>query len=144
MKVMELLIRHVKVNAKNFHGLTAMDIFYGQEYSPEREILGKILRRAGAKSAFCDASTTTFASYLRKPLSRVERWNNILGISGQDPTQSSREVLLVVATLIATSTFQAVLNPPLQLWQADTGLKNNQKPKNSWDEREVDEFGSPV
>ncbi|KAJ0084291.1 hypothetical protein Patl1_29809 [Pistacia atlantica] len=125
MKVMELLIRHVKVNAKNFHGWTAMDIFYGQEYSPEREILGKILRRARAKSAFCDDSTTTFASYLRKPLSLIERRNNILGISGQDPTQSSRDVLLLVVTLIATSTFQAVLNPPLELWQAVTGLKNN-------------------
>ncbi|KAL5750815.1 hypothetical protein ACOSP7_025418 [Xanthoceras sorbifolium] len=127
-EVMKSLIKYVNVNAENMRGLTAMDVFRLQGYSLNREV-GKILRRAKAKRASKLAgSTVTLAHYFSRDLSLIERRDKYLGIFGQSQNQSLgdvRSVVLVVAILIATATYQAGLSPPGGYWQDNSDPPSN-------------------
>ncbi|KAI6702337.1 hypothetical protein NL676_011473 [Syzygium grande] len=94
--------RLVKVNAKNFHGMTALDIL--QEGHRDREI----------RDMLGTARTSLpLAEFLSRKLTLFEKCSRYFGIR-DEPT---RNVILVVATLIATGTYQAALSPPGGYWQ---------------------------
>ncbi|KAL5763494.1 hypothetical protein ACOSP7_019758 [Xanthoceras sorbifolium] len=121
-KVVELLIGTVNVNAKNFSGLTAMDIFHLMGDSRSDEV-GKILHRAKAKPASeISVCSTSLAQFFIRDLTLTEKRDKYLGVFGQTQKKSAdsiRNIVLVVAVLIATATYQAGLNPPGGYWQDD-------------------------
>lgn len=133
-KVVKLLIGNVNVNAKNFEDLTAMDIFHLHQDSLDKKI-GNILHRARAKRASEIIITpSTLAEKLGRPLSLVEMRDVYFGIIGQSLQKSPndvRNVILVVATLIATATYQASLSAPGGYWQEDIPPTNTTTTSNN-------------
>ncbi|EOY24184.1 PREDICTED: ankyrin repeat-containing protein At2g01680 [Theobroma cacao] len=120
-KVMKSIIRHVNVNAKNLQELTAMDICLLEEL--QQNEVGDILRHAKAKRASSLANfTITLADYLSQELSLLEKRDKHLGLKGQNQRKSRSNignVILVVAILIATATYQSGPSPPGGYWQDD-------------------------
>lgn len=111
----------MNVNAKNLEGLTALDIFHDLQerfQHNNNEEAGKILRRAKAKRASRLSGVTRLADYLSQELTIFEwqdRYFNNLGNGNR--CKSPRNTILVVAVLIVTATYQAVLSPPGGYWQ---------------------------
>ncbi|XVF51857.1 hypothetical protein PTKIN_Ptkin04bG0217600 [Pterospermum kingtungense] len=116
--VLKLLIKKVNVNVKNLNGLTAMDILDLQGTMQNIEI-GKILRRGKAKNASELPSTVTLGDYFSRKLSLIEKRDKYFGINSQKDPSDLRGVVIVVAILIATATYQAGLTPPGGYWQDD-------------------------
>ncbi|KAK1551862.1 hypothetical protein Q3G72_006094 [Acer saccharum] len=119
-KVVELLIGTANVNAKNFNGLTAMDMFHLMAGDSKDSEVGKILRRARAKTASeISASSTSLAQFLFRDLTLIEKRDKYFGVFGQNKKKSAdgiRNIVLVVALLIAIATYQTGLS----LWRDDT------------------------
>ncbi|XP_022736677.1 ankyrin repeat-containing protein BDA1-like [Durio zibethinus] len=120
-EVMKSIIRNVNVNAKNLQDLTAMDICLQHEL--QQTEVGDILRSAKAKRASSLATfTISLANYLSQELSLLEKRDKYLGLKGQNKRKSPSNignVILVVAILMATAAYQAVLSPPGGFWQDD-------------------------
>lgn len=111
----------VRVNAKNSAGKTALDVY--EEQFPKNEKVRKILRRAGAKRADPGRPTksTTLADYLTTKLAFTERRDREFGASNPITQGKSdwdvRNTILVIAILIATAAYQAIMSPPGGFWQ---------------------------
>ena len=110
-----LLDSGVDINAKNLMGDTAGDILVKRqgeevEYSRSSMEISEMLQRA---------EVTKCARYLRsmvlsleeRRLLQVDKWAKI--------SDDRRNVVLVVATLLMTVTYQGLLSPPGGLWQED-------------------------
>ncbi|KAI6702336.1 hypothetical protein NL676_011472 [Syzygium grande] len=97
--------RLVKMNAKNFHGKTALDIL--QEGHCDREIRDML---GTARTSL------TLSQFLSGKVTLFEKCSRYFGIRDEQ----TRNVILVVATLIATGTYQAALSPPGGYWQDDS------------------------
>lgn len=118
---MKLLRRIVNVQAKNLDGKTAMDIL--QTYkSPLFPKISRFLNRA--KERLLCGSTMTLGEYLSKKPSFMEKRNTLLGLTNLSKithtslnTSDNRSVILVVAILIVTATYQAGFTPPGGYWQ---------------------------
>ncbi|KAK0575166.1 hypothetical protein LWI29_034885 [Acer saccharum] len=125
-QVVKLLIGAVNVNAKNFNGLTAMDMFNLMGDSRDNNV-GKILHRAKAKpSSQVSASPTSLAQFFFRDLTLIEKRDKYFGVSGRNQKKSAddiRNIVLVVAVLIATATYQAGLSPPGGYWQDDFNVQ---------------------
>ncbi|XP_027176555.1 ankyrin repeat-containing protein BDA1-like isoform X1 [Coffea eugenioides] len=113
LEVVRLLINKVKINEKNLHGLTCLDTFTGLATAGDQKI-AKALRGAGAKTSSALPPVDTLADILsskesltRKAFRQMECDVGLDGLSSE-----MRNALLVVAVLIATATYQAVLSPP--------------------------------
>ncbi|XVE65175.1 hypothetical protein DITRI_Ditri07aG0159900 [Diplodiscus trichospermus] len=141
IQMVELLLkRNIHVNAISLSGLTALDIVTKLESDDSVEMrdlltepgdsydyteMKNLLTGAGALDGHSiqinDKDTTSMKQFSFKsrltPLEKVIRF-----INGQKTNISteSRDALLVVAALVATATFQAVLSPPGGLRQADS------------------------
>ncbi|CAK9142520.1 unnamed protein product [Ilex paraguariensis] len=126
----------LEVNAKNLKGLTAMDILDIVMESPKDLHLKEILQRAGAFAAQ-HANAVSATSYLQhftgtgqaqhelQSKTSSKDWFKYFKFQGQrySPTEA-RNALLVVSTLIATVTFQAVTNPPTNQSNSDSKAPN--------------------
>ncbi|KAG9153212.1 hypothetical protein Leryth_026744 [Lithospermum erythrorhizon] len=119
-QVVSLLVKQIRVNDRNCEGLTALDLaikFPGNE----SERIKKILKRKGALPAGSlakDLSVAEFLRFPRKVLMETLAGFDIymdLGLSGD-----MRNALLVVAVLIATATYQSMLQPPGGYMQIDS------------------------
>ncbi|PPR80626.1 hypothetical protein GOBAR_AA40085 [Gossypium barbadense] len=129
-----LLNCNIKVNARNLHSYTAVDIARNNN-NPEMLI---VLNKAGAK----DGTLIEEMKQLTLEAKPTLLDNVIRFVKDQKIYISSetRDALLVVAALIATASFQAVLSPPGGLRQVDSsdndsipsskGIRFSQKP--SW------------
>ncbi|XP_020419169.1 ankyrin repeat-containing protein BDA1 [Prunus persica] len=109
-QVMRLLIKRVDLNAKNLEGLTALDIsLQGPDNNTE---MINLLCRNGALGASSLRRVSSLADSLRKEMSLTEKWILRSYLAKCCMPNEKRNALLVIAVLIATATFQAVLNPP--------------------------------
>ncbi|KAF8038320.1 hypothetical protein BT93_B0991 [Corymbia citriodora subsp. variegata] len=104
LKIIKLLIGYVNVNVRNFHGRTALDIFQVNVHFDED--VAKTLRRKST-------STLSLSQYFSREVNVFEKYASAWGIEDE----ATRNIILVVATLIATATYQAVLSPPGGYWQ---------------------------
>ncbi|XP_060217075.1 ankyrin repeat-containing protein BDA1-like [Lycium barbarum] len=130
-EVVKLLLREqvilrsvVEVNSSNKGGLTPLDVLgLFQSEAGEREI-EEMLREAGAMRAR-ESQTTAQESAIhvneqnrsRSPAKQLLDYFKYDTI--KDSPGSVRNTLLVLAVLIATTTYQAVLSPPGGVWQDD-------------------------
>ncbi|XP_031253187.1 ankyrin repeat-containing protein BDA1-like [Pistacia vera] len=148
-QAVKLLIRYMNVNRKNGKGLRALDIFYDRQQSLNSEI-GQILLGAKARRASevircrCNVGKSvekllikTFFGYKKSlvdylcgelVLTEVIMKHVRLGdrIINRIPLEA-QNVILVVAILTATATYQAALSPPGGLWQDDGDEATNNK-----------------
>ncbi|XP_010434727.1 PREDICTED: uncharacterized protein LOC104718644 [Camelina sativa] len=120
-----LLRRIVNVNAKNLDGKTTMDML--QTYkSPLFPKISRLLNRANER-LICSGPTMTLGEYLSKKPSFFQKRNSFLGLANLSKirhtsldTSDNRSVILVVAILIDTATYQAGFSPPGGFWQEDS------------------------
>ncbi|XP_048140801.1 receptor-interacting serine/threonine-protein kinase 4-like [Rhodamnia argentea] len=131
-EIISRLIEHVKVDAKNFQHKTALEILPAN--LPGDQHLAKRLRDqernnlpppfgilAPTLAALAPLfPTLSLSKYLRRKLSILEKFTSWVG----HVDESAREVILVVAALIATATYQAALTPPGGYW-ADSSPSSN-------------------
>ncbi|TYI91379.1 hypothetical protein E1A91_D03G188100v1 [Gossypium mustelinum] len=109
-----LLNCNIKVNARNLHSYTAVDIAIENNNSEVLNVLNKV----GAKDGILIEEMKQLTLEAKPTLLD----NVIRFVKGQkiDISSETRDALLVVAALVATATFQAVLSPPGGLRQADS------------------------
>ncbi|KAG2239017.1 hypothetical protein Bca52824_089877 [Brassica carinata] len=106
-EVMKLLRGSLKAEAKNLDATSSL--FHS------------------AKERLVSSTTTTLAKYLSTKPSFIEKWSSVFGLTNLNKTRhtslnsnDSRSVILVVAILIVTATYQANLSPPGGFWQEDS------------------------
>ncbi|KAK9999774.1 hypothetical protein SO802_019377 [Lithocarpus litseifolius] len=109
-----------KVNEMNLEDKTALDIWEGQRtQGVDNSEMRVILDGAGALTA---SSFHTVTSPYAHYLSEVVTPETVV----KEPlSDNKRNVLLVVATLLITVTYQAILSPPGGLWQDNDLSKPN-------------------
>lgn len=136
MKSVELLLRNTKVevNARNSRGFTAMDIIdIALLENPSDFQLKETLQQAGGA---LNGSAQNHHNYSNVFVSNVNQeashdhkdWIKYFRYQRKrDSPSDTRNALLVVATLIATVTFQAGVNPPssFSLTNSNNTLNNS-------------------
>ncbi|KAK9200345.1 hypothetical protein WN944_015542 [Citrus x changshan-huyou] len=128
-QVIELLLGHqanasqgLEVNAINHSGVTAFDLLLiSPSEAGDREI-EEILRSAGATGMRDDNQTSVdnlaVSSAETNPLRTKNDMTEFFKFKkGRDSPGETRSSLLVVAALVATTTFQFCVNPPGGTWQ---------------------------
>ncbi|KAK7823973.1 ankyrin repeat-containing protein bda1 [Quercus suber] len=112
-----------KVNEKNLKGKTALDILQGQPQEVDNSEMRDILDCAGALTASSLLTVTPpHAHYLSQPVPGVATPETVV----KEPlSDEKRNALLVVAALLITVTYQAILSPPGGLWQDNDLSKPN-------------------
>ncbi|XP_022761157.1 ankyrin repeat-containing protein BDA1-like [Durio zibethinus] len=117
-KMAKLLLESgIDKNAKNWGGLTAMDILQGQSQFRKSETF-EILDYAGCVKASSIPINSTFDKFLRSKISFSEKSNLVMSRMRKNISNSTRNALLVVLVLILTATYQSAVNPPYDLGQA--------------------------
>ncbi|XP_011081143.1 ankyrin repeat-containing protein BDA1-like [Sesamum indicum] len=107
------LVKITKVSKKNSDGKTPLDI--AQELGSEK--MKKVLMEAGAQTAADLPKKQTLTQYLHSPVTRYEDLLRREYFMHKELTVDMRSVILVVAVLIATATYQVVLQPPGGVYQ---------------------------
>ena len=109
--------RFVVVNHKNIEGKTAWDILQVQTQEVDNKEIRVMLRRAGAGSG---VSLSRFKWHPMEWLS-IPNPSTLSSLYNKSELRSlseeKRSMLLVVAVLLVTISFQAVLSPPGGVWQ---------------------------
>ncbi|XP_075636138.1 ankyrin repeat-containing protein BDA1-like [Castanea sativa] len=113
-----LLYSGVNIFAKNSEGKTAGDILAQQNQIENREIK-LMLQRVGALRAPSLPKVTFYARHLWSMFSSLEKTRMHCIGEWTQISDDRRNMLLVVATLLMTVTYQGVLSPPGGLWQDD-------------------------
>ncbi|KAK3420407.1 hypothetical protein EUGRSUZ_G01207 [Eucalyptus grandis] len=109
MLIIKLLIGHVTEIAMNNQGMTALKIF--QENPCGDQDLAKMLHRLGHVASWFQP--LPLSQFLRMELSFFQKSTLWFGLRDE----SARDIILIMATLIATTTYQATLSPPGGYWQ---------------------------
>ncbi|KAJ0030250.1 hypothetical protein Pint_14363 [Pistacia integerrima] len=119
----------IEVNALNKGGFTALDILKQSTRDLKDYEIAELLRRGGAISAKDIAASThelgskqtrTLTSHDNNQINMLRPQGNRIEKSVEkkdDWLKEMNNALMVVASLIATVTFQAGLNPPGGVWQ---------------------------
>ena len=114
----KLLYSGVDINAKNLKGNTAGDMLGQQNQIENREIKVK-LQRASALLASSLPKVIYFACYLWSLFSYIEKIRMRCIGEWTEISDNRHNMLLVVATLLMTVTYQGGLSPPRGLRQDD-------------------------
>lgn len=119
MQVLRLLVKNVNnINDKNSQDMTALDI--AMSLPAEMNIvIKKYLRSAGASRASSLHRNVTLADFMGSQERIVEKIVRCDVYMRKGQAREMCNALLVVAILIATTTYQAVLSPPRGLKQAE-------------------------
>ncbi|KAM2664103.1 hypothetical protein EV1_010569 [Malus domestica] len=113
----------LEVNSVNDGGLTALDLVFPNETGDWE--MEAILRGAGALRAgdIVHSGVPLFNSHShnhqlqqQQEQQKTNRWEYFQFKKGRDSPSDARTALLVVASLVATATFQVGLNPPNGNW----------------------------
>ncbi|KAL3499730.1 hypothetical protein ACH5RR_038823 [Cinchona calisaya] len=129
-EAVEMLINKVKRNEKNLRGLTAYDIAE-ETSSEENEEIRSLLRRVGVRKAESLPEFDPLSKFLSSKEGIIERLLRAFIYIEKELTLEMRNVLLVVAILIATTTYQGVLSPPGGVWQGEGIISPNIKTTNA-------------
>ncbi|KAF3959079.1 hypothetical protein CMV_016070 [Castanea mollissima] len=101
----------VDVNVKNLEGKTARDILQGSEQTQAGRKIKVMLHRAKALKASSLPKVTSYADYLRPKVGPGEKFQIRRTREQQTISDERRNVLLVVATLLLTVTYQGMPSP---------------------------------
>jgi hypothetical protein len=113
-----LLKTKINLKAKNLENSTALDI------ARSAEIKG-ILLSVGAKQSSKVKDAPTLADKLRSKVTFMEKILIYILRIRKDISEEQRNAFLIVATLIATATYQSALSPPGGVYQGNAGDNNN-------------------
>ncbi|XP_044476342.1 ankyrin repeat-containing protein BDA1-like [Mangifera indica] len=129
-EMVKLLLPYMGVNERNSKGLTALDMFnYRQRQGLVDAAVGNILHATEAKTASQLHRPSQKSSLVEKLSGGSSYLEKIRLISGLDYryvdeiSLETRNILLVVAVLVATATYQAALSLPGGFWQDDSNLQ---------------------
>jgi hypothetical protein len=129
LKFSQLLYGYrIDINAKNSEGFTAFDMLQG-----DNKRMKIILRCARWFNIMhCLRVTSSHANYFKSPVSIDERLYIYLLRLATSISNEMRNVLLVVAVLLVTVSFQTAVSPPGVVWQDNNiPLTNNTSPDNA-------------
>ena len=113
-----LIDSSIDLNAKNFEDSTALDIAENQTLVNSSEIRDMLLR-ARALRGFALAAAPLHEEELRSKITFNERVAICVTRLRRRISNDTRNALLVVAILFATSTYEAALSPPGGVYQAE-------------------------
>ncbi|RHN41843.1 putative ankyrin repeat-containing domain, PGG domain-containing protein [Medicago truncatula] len=132
LKALRLLVKtKINLNAKNSENSTALDI------AASSEIKG-ILLSAGAKPSSKVKDVSKLEDKLRSNVTILDKMLIYILRIRKDISEEQRNAFLIVATLIATATYQSALSPPGGVYQGNAGdYNNNVKNNTSLNSKEV-------
>ncbi|KAG9133470.1 hypothetical protein Leryth_013282 [Lithospermum erythrorhizon] len=113
-----LLTNKIEVNAENIYGLTALDILIQSRRDIKDMEIIESLNKAGASSG---TYKQTKKATKTNPQKRSNNFNEFID-GQQDWLERKRNVLMIVASLIATMAFQVGVNPPGGYWQETSNV----------------------
>jgi hypothetical protein len=137
----------VRVDVKNLEGKTAWDILQGQTKVDNGEIKGILCRAIQQKTILCRARgiivsrlpTVAFCAYnitwtkflvlerfRTESKKKTERFRTVYARRKMALSMEKRNEYLVIAVLLLTFSYQAVLSPPSGLWKDDYKPETNQ------------------
>ncbi|XP_057462430.1 ankyrin repeat-containing protein BDA1-like [Actinidia eriantha] len=115
-QMVELLLKNdpANKNEKNWKGDTTLDIAMGLHPGDAKTTINNILRGAGVSqsSSLAHDHNFSFADFLKSRDKFPEIVFRLIFQMRRNLSMGMRNIVLVVAVLIATATFQAVLSPP--------------------------------
>uniref|UniRef100_A0A2N9FU08 PGG domain-containing protein n=1 Tax=Fagus sylvatica TaxID=28930 RepID=A0A2N9FU08_FAGSY len=127
-----LAVRHllywglVDINAKNLEGNTAWDILQDPRHVDNKE-MRVMLHRFRAKPGSSLSTVPSYAKYLKLPKFKyLQVFRTLHAREMRKLSDEKRNTLLVIATLLVTISYQAVLSPPGSVWQDDSKPETNQ------------------
>ncbi|CAL5438687.1 unnamed protein product [Camellia sinensis] len=123
---------YMNMNKKNLEGLTALGIAEKLKCERPSEATTKIeaiLRRAGAFQRSSSPTHYSRAGFLKSRERRIEKITRFLYFFSM--ATETRNAMLVVAVLVATCTYQAILSPPGGVRGLGGGDNNNQLTTNT-------------
>ncbi|XP_016482562.1 ankyrin repeat-containing protein BDA1-like [Nicotiana tabacum] len=119
LQIVKLLIKNMKnINEKNMQGLTALDIAMGPPDEQNRE-MKRLLRSSGASTTSSLKTDVLLSDFLGSKETISEKFVKYDVNLRKGLSNDVRNALLVVAILIATATYQALLSPPGDVTQGD-------------------------
>ncbi|KAJ1405218.1 PGG domain [Sesbania bispinosa] len=114
-QALRLLVEtNMDLNAKNLENFTALDIAANAE-------IESILFKAGAKHGSSVTDAPTLADTLKLKITMMDKILIYILRIRSDITEEQRNAFLIVAALVATSTYQLALSPPSGVFQANAG-----------------------
>ncbi|CAL5360721.1 unnamed protein product [Camellia sinensis] len=132
---------YMNMNKKNLEGLTALGIAAKLRRERPRGATTEIEAILGGAGAFQSSSSPThysLAGFLKSPERRIEKiiksslfLEVFLNPNFFSMTMETRNAILVVAVLVATSTYQAIITPPGGVRGLGGGDNNNQLTTNT-------------
>ena len=117
-RLRKLLYSGVDINTKNINGNTA-GYMLGQQNQIENREIKVMLWREGALPASSLPKAIYYARYLWSLFSYIEKIRMHCTVEWTEILDDRHNMLLVVATLLMTVTYQGALSPPRGLWQDD-------------------------
>ena len=118
---------HVEINLKNLEGNTAWDMLQDPRHVDNKE-MRVMLHHAGAKPGSSLSKDPSDAKYLNLPKFRcLQVFQTLYAREMRKLSDEKRNALLVIATLLVTISYQAVLNPPGSIWPEDSKPETNDK-----------------
>ncbi|KAM3397028.1 hypothetical protein P3S68_000540 [Capsicum galapagoense] len=123
LQIVKLLIKSMKnINEKNLEGSTALDIAMRLTPAEHRRDMKRVLLSSGASTASSLENDIVLADFLGSRETISEKFIKYDVNLRKRLSNDVRNALLVVAILIATATYQAVLSPPGGVTQGDDSL----------------------
>ncbi|KAJ1380968.1 PGG domain [Sesbania bispinosa] len=116
-----LVDSNIDLNAKNVEDMTALDIVEKQPPQPYSAEIRDMLVKAGALRGFALGAEPLPEEELRSKITFNEKVAIWVTRLKRRISNDTRNALLVVAILFATSTYEAALNPPGGVYQAESG-----------------------